>query len=124
MPKQLNKKDRMELRMQGKSFDDGTRIMQDEDTNEEQDAVTKSVIELAKHAAAMTKALTEMQRTVSAAVESMSSTLSIQTESIKAIAQAMQKVKEPPKSASSYVFDVRREDGKIKQIIAVTKDGK
>ena len=125
MPKQLNKKDRMELRMQGKSFDDGTRIMQDEDTNEEQDAVTKSVIELAKHAAAMTKALTEMQRTVSAAVESMSSTLAIQTDSIKAIAQAMQKSKELPKSDKRYVFDVRRDDGKTKyQIIATTKEDK
>ena len=120
MPKQLNKKDRMELRMQGKSFDDGTRILQDDDSNEEQDAVTKSVIELAKHAAAMTKALTEMQRAVSAAVESMASTLAIQTDSIKAIAQAMQKVKEPPKSASSYVFDVRREDGQSKYKITAT----
>lgn len=122
MPKLLDPQDRMRLRMQGRSFDDGTRVTHDD--SEEQDAVTKSVIELAKHAAAMTKALTEMQRTVSAAVESMSSTLKGQTESIKAIAQATQKSKDPPKSDSRYVFDVRREDGKIKQIIATTKEDK
>ena len=117
MPKQLTSKDRTELRMQGRSFDDGTRILRDDDSSEEQDTVTKSVIELAKHAAAMTKALTEMQRTVSAVIESMSFTLAIQTESIKSIAQIMQK----SKSDRRYVFDVSREDGKINQIIATTE---
>lgn len=123
MPKHLNSQDRLRLRMQGKSFDDGTRITND-DSMEDQDPITKSVIDLSKHSAVLTKSLTEMQRIISASMDSMSSILTIQTDAIKAIAQAIENGREKPKGSHRYVFDVRREDGKIKQIIATTKEEK
>lgn len=126
MPKPLTAQDRLRLRMDGALFDDGTKVDNEEEEVAEQSDVAKAIGELVQHTATMTKSVVDFQRTVATAIANMAAAIEQQSASIDAIVDSLrQQNKQTVKTAlRSYVFDVRRENGSIKQIIATERGTK
>lgn len=123
MPKHLSKSDLLQLKLKGKKFDDGSPLELDDEDGEDRmhDVVVDVLAELSKQTGQIIVALSELNKIVGQSLVSLSEIVEKQSKSISALADGVAKITNKPdpiRKPRSYVFDVRREDGRIKQITA------